>query len=117
MPTSPQTVAFSAQPNQTGKLVLNIDGTVKILLFALRLNEVAQYWALSLYNAQGALILDSVPLITGNVPAGNVLRQFAYLAIGSLFVVNQSGVAAPDFPNGSDLGTDFTVVWDNTPAA
>jgi hypothetical protein len=112
---SSQLVNFTNDPNQSGELALQIDGTQKSYLYSLRFNEVAGYWALSLFNLQGVLILDSIPLVTGNVPSGNILKQFAYLALGSATVVNESGVTAPDYPNENDLGTDFGVVWYDTP--
>ena len=119
MSTSPQIVPFTNAQNQTFEVPLQIDGTVKTLQGVLRFNEVGGFWVLSLSDSAGTLILDSLPLLTGNgsgpEASGNMLGQFAYLNIGSLYVINASGVASPDYPNQSDLGTDFFVLWDNTP--
>jgi hypothetical protein len=112
---SDQLVAFTNDPNQSGELALQIDGTQKSYLYVLRFNEVADYWVLSLYNLQNVLILDSIPFVTGNGISNNVLRQFVYLSLGYAGVLNQSNVSTPDYPNVSDLVTDFTVVWQDTP--
>jgi len=112
---SDQLVAFTNDPNQSGELVLSIDGTQKSYLYALRFNTIANYWVGTLFNLQGSLILDSIAFVTGNGPAANVLRQFAYLAIGSLTIVNQSNVSSPDYPDDTDLGTDFGAMWGDSP--
>jgi Domain of unknown function (DUF6983) len=96
-------------------MIVAIDGTAKTFSVRLRYNEIAKYYVLTLMDAQKNLLLDSIPFITGNVPAGNLLRQFAYLALGSAFILNASGVPSPDFPDNTDLGTDFVLLWDDTP--
>jgi hypothetical protein len=113
---SPQTIPLTTAPNQTFQVPLNIDGTVKAIYCTLRYNEVSQEWFLTIANGLGQLYVDSLPLVTGNSPASNILRQFAYLGIGSAFVINVSGVTSPDFPNDTDLGTDYILIWDSTPA-
>jgi len=117
MSTSPQIVPLTTDPNQSFEVPLAIDGTVTSLYCALRYNEIAGFWVLTVSNAQGTLIIDSLPLLTGNDSAGNILGQFAYLGIGSAFVLNVSGVAAPDYPDDEDLGTDYQLLWDNTPSS
>jgi hypothetical protein len=112
---SSQVVNFTNDPNQSGELALSIDGTQKSYLYSLRFNEVANYWVGSLYTLTGGLILDSIAFVTGNGPAANVLRQFAYLAIGSLTIANQSSASSPDYPNQNDLGSDFVPIWYDTP--
>ena len=112
-----QIIPLTTAPNQTFTVSLSVDGATVDLGMILRYNEVARYWVLSIYDTIGALLLDSLPLITGSFPAGNILGQFAYLEIGSAYVINASQVASPDFPNNGDLGTDFVLLWDNTPDA
>jgi hypothetical protein len=116
MSSSPQIIPLTSNPNQSFQVPLSIDGTVKTLSGFIRYNEIADYWVMTLSDSQGNLILDSIPFVTGNVPSSNILRQFAYLAIGSAFVLNASNVASPDFPDDTDLGDDFVILWDNTPA-
>lgn len=118
MSSSAQIVPLTNSPNQVFEVALSIDGTVKSLQGYLHYNEVANYWVLSIYDLLGNLILDSVPFVTGNgsgdAASGNLLGQFDYLGIGSLYILNVSGVVSPDFPDQNDLGTDFEPLWANT---
>lgn len=78
----------------------------------LRYNELAHSWFMTIRKA-GVVVLDSLPFVTGNAPACNILRQHSYLGIGSAYVINASGVAK-DSPDDTDLGTDFVLVWSDT---
>ena len=112
-----QTIPLNNSPNQTFTSTLSVDGEPLVLGFVIRYNELAFYWLMSIFDQNGDLLLDNVALVTGNDPACNVLGQFAYLGIGSAFVINASGDIAENFPNNSDLGTEFILVWDDTPLA
>lgn len=116
MSRSPQIIPVTNDPSQTFELPLAIDGTVKSLYLTLRYNKVAEYWVATIRDGKGNLKLDSVPILTGVSPAANMLGQFAYLGIGSLFVLNVGGLATPNYPNDRTLGTAFQLLWDNTPA-
>jgi hypothetical protein len=115
MSTSAQVLPLTSNPNQSLTVPLNIDGGTTVLDLFLHYNVVAGYWVMTISDTSGDLILDSVPLITGNVPAGNILGQFAYLDIGSLYLLNVLNNILQQAPNDQDLGSDFVVVWDNTP--
>ena len=67
-------------------------------------------------DASGNALLTDVPLLCGVFPAGNILGQFAYLAIGSAYIVNVSGVSQ-DSPDDTNLGTDFQLIWGDSPVA
>lgn len=112
-----QIIPLSALPNQSLVVPLNIDGGVTDYTLVLRYNEVAEFWVLTLSNSSGTLILDSIPFVTGNTPAGNILGQYAYLKVGSAYILNVSSVSSPDYPNNLDLGTDFVLLWGDTPSS
>lgn len=107
-----QLIPLDAAPNQTWQVALQIDGAVKIMQAALNYNSVAGYWALTLQDAQGNLLLASKPLLTGL----DLFKQFAYLGLGTAAVLNVSNTAA-DSPNSSNLGSDFQLLWGDTVAA
>lgn len=112
-----QLVPLSNAPNQSLVVPLNIDGGVTDLYFRLVFNEVAQYWVITILDASGNILLDSIPLITGNAPAANVLGQFKYMNLGSAQIINASGkLLTNDYPTKVDLGTDFVLIWGDTPA-
>lgn len=92
-----------------------MDGAALALRLFLRYNEIAQYWILKIADLRGNVLLDSVPVLTGGNALANLLSQFIYLEIGSIFIVNASSVPL-DRPNNVDLGTDFQMIWGDTPS-
>lgn len=106
-------VPLTPSTNQTFDIVLPIDGKNVKLTLAFTYNERGQYWFMGI-SQSGVLLLDGIPLVTGAYPAGNILRQFAYMGIGSAYIVPaaNSGWDSPVFDN---LGTDFVLVWSDTP--
>jgi Domain of unknown function (DUF6983) len=110
-----QMVPLSNEPNQTVNVSLNVDGKALDLTLLIRYSEIAGYWLMTIEDKRGTILLENLPLVTGNNPAGNLLGQFAYLGIGSAFVVNASSLNQQDYPGMSTLGTDFVLIWGNTP--
>jgi hypothetical protein len=103
------------QPNLTQTLTLSVDGSPLTLMRVLRYNEIAGYWCETLSDSAGNLLLDSVPLLTGNGPACNILRQYSYLQIGSEYILNVSGSETPNYPNNQNLGSGYLDIWGDTP--
>lgn len=112
---SDQIIPLTSSPNQSFTATLQVDGAALTIGFAIRWSEMAGYWVMSIFNSAGELLLDSIPLITGWYPGGNILSQYAYLNIGSAFILNE-GMSGSDFPGRSDLGTNFVLLWGDTPA-
>lgn len=115
IPPGGQLVPLTTEPNQTVTVSLNIDGTVADYFLDLHYNEIAGYWTMSITDSAGNLLLDSVPFVTGSIPAGNILGQFAHLGIGSAFIVNASSLDVQDYPGIATLGNAFVLIWSNTP--
>jgi hypothetical protein len=111
-----QVIPLDAAPNQTWSAVVDISGGLQTFVCVLRYNDVAGYWVLTISDSNNQLLLDSVPLVGGFFPAGNLLGQFAYLNIGSLYLMNISGRNA-DHPDATSLGSDFILVWSDMPKA
>lgn len=112
---SSQLVPVTNAPNQSFAVSLDIDNRVVAVQLGLRFSEIAGYWLLSIGDRYGNVLVDSLPLITGAYPAANLLQQHRYLAIGSLYLVNASGVNQ-GWPDAANLGSDFLLLWDDTPA-
>lgn len=108
-----QIVPLQNLPNQTIQVTLTVDGKNVTRVFKISYNEIAAYWVLSIFDSAGNLLLSSIPFITGNAPAGNLLAQFAYLGLGGATIINASGVPV-DHPNNTNLGTDFQLAWYNS---
>lgn len=110
-----QIVPLDNSPNQVFSVTLTVDGKPLLLNCILRYNEIAKYWVLTIFDKNNSLLLDSIPLVTGNNPACNILGQFTYLNIGALYVINQSGTTLRNYPDNTDLGADFVLIWGDTP--
>ncbi len=109
-----QIIPLTTDPNQTFQTTLTVDGKNITLTFDLRYNEEAGCWIMGIEDADGNLLLDSVPLVPGKYPAANILAQHAYLGIGSAYIINTANSSA-DHPDDTNLGTDFVLVWGDTP--
>ncbi len=109
-----QIVPLTSDPGQTFTVSLSIDAHIVTLQLAVAYSEMAGYWVLTINDRAGNLLLDSIPLVAGAYPAANILGQYAYLAIGSAFVINASGTS-DDSPDATSLGSDFVLLWDDTP--
>lgn len=110
-----QIIPLSNAPNQSFTVTLQVDGAPLTLNLAISWNAMAGYWVMSISNSTGVLLLDSLPLVTGWYPAANVLAQYAYLKIGSCFILNQQGNQFSDYPGVNNLGSGYVLLWDDTP--
>jgi hypothetical protein len=137
-----QQVVISNSPNQSFTAALTVDGQALSLNLKIRYDEMAGYWVMTISDVNNNLLVDSVPMICGAYPAANLLQQQRYLAIGSAYIVNVSntnessvttglgygqggygqggygggiGLGGVDYPDNTNLGTDFQLWWDDTP--
>lgn len=111
---SDQIIPLTSAPNQSFAVTLQVDGKALTLNLELTWSEMAGYWVMTIFDSTGNLLLDSVPLITGWYPGGNILAQYGYLKIGSAFVLNE-GTSGSDYPGRNDLGNNFVLLWGDTP--
>lgn len=108
-----QIIPLKSSPQQTFAVNLQVDGAPLTLNLAINWSEMAGYWVMSIFDAAGDLLLDSIPMVTGWYPAANILAQFAYLQIGSAYLLNL-GTSTSDYPGNNDLGDNFALLWDDT---
>lgn len=106
-----QIIPLTTQPNQTFQIALNVNNATLRLTLNINYNEMANYWVMTVSDSNGNLIVDNVPLVTGSWPAANILDAYQYLNIGSAYVINVSNSDINDYPNATDLGTDFVLLW------
>jgi hypothetical protein len=107
-----QLLPMNSRDNQTFQAVLSINGINKTLQFFVRWNEIAEYWTMRITDpATSEVLIDSMPLVTGDYPAANILGQYTYLGIGKAYLINIGNVSAN--PSHTDLGTNFLLVWDD----
>ena len=105
-----QILPLTSDPNQSFQATLSVDGNNITLSFKLYFNEVAGYWVMTIIDPSNSeTLLDSIPLL----PSMNILKQYAYLRIGSAYLVNASQTQE-EYPTDKNLGTDFILVWGDT---
>lgn len=101
--------------NQTMTVSLNIDGGIVVLGLSIHWNGIAGYWTMKITDpTTNRVKVDSIPLIRGYLDSANILAQYAYLKIGSAFLI-KNGNIEDDYPNEENLGTDFELLWSDTP--
>lgn len=109
---SAQIIPLTQAPNQTFSVQLTVDGQPLTLNLTLSYSAMSGWWQLQIANAQGAVLVASVPLVTGVYPAANMLAQYGYLDIGSAYLLN-TGNSPDDYPGVNDL-TSFSLLWGDT---
>lgn len=109
-----QIVPLTNNPNQTIQVTLNVDGANLTLRLSFKYNSMTGYWTMDIADQNGNAFIVGIPLITGNWPAANLLMQQRYMKIGACYIVNFSQVST-DYPDNTNLGTDFILLWDDTP--
>lgn len=105
-------VPITNQPNQDLTVTIPQAASNIILRLFLYWNRIAGYWQMSVTNViTNTKIIESLPMITGDIPFPNLLQQFEYLEIGKAYIVPLSS-RAPNYPGENDWGTNFTLFWE-----
>ena len=81
------------------------------LLFRITYNELAKYWLMDISDDEGNMLISALPL----VPAQNILEQFAYMGIGSAYVLPRTQVKE-QWPSAETLTADWYLIWSDTNA-
>lgn len=112
--TAYRVVPLTNDPNQIFSVRLPVDDRNITLILRLRYNTIARYWVMSISDENDEPLIYSVPLMAGRYPAGNLLAPWRYLRIGSLYLL-ASGKDATGIPTDTDLATEYTMIWGDTP--
>ena len=102
-------IPLTTAPDQKFSITLPVDDKNITLTMRVRYNTQANYWWISIYKG-GTLLLDSLPLVAGNYPTANILEPYAYMGIGSAYIVKVEDTTL-DYPDDSTLGSNFVLVW------
>jgi hypothetical protein len=104
-------VPLNSAPNQLFNITIPLANKNLRLSLNVRYNSEAEYWTLTITNSEtGIILIDSLPLVTGEYPSADLLQQFGYLNLGSMGVVKTKDILT-DRPDDSNLGTDFLLLW------
>lgn len=104
-------IPLTNAPNQTFNMVVPINGGNREFIMTLNYNSVAEYWAMTLVDAETKTTLYSqIPMLASSGDFMNLALQLDYLDIGSINVVMIDGDEACR-PNDENLGTTYILVW------
>ena len=96
--------------NQSFTCTLPVDDKNITLDFTLTYNSPGGYWFMSVADHEsGKQLIDALPLLQGEYPAANLLKQYSYLGIGSATIISLSG--KDETPTFESLGKEHLVVW------
>ena len=105
-------VPLDTYPNKIIHVTVKTQNNVnKQLIFHLRYNTEGRFWRMDVSDYKNNMLISGVPLITGEYPAANILKQFDYLGIGSAVVLRMTDDQDKDIPDLTNLGTDFVLAW------
>jgi hypothetical protein len=100
-----QRVPMEAIPNHKFSAVLTLGQENRKVTIHLTYNELAQYWVVDLSTDDSDLI-SGMPM----VPAQDILEQFKYLGLGSMYLIPTSETAE-EWPSQGTLETGWAVLW------
>lgn len=101
-----QIIPITDDPNQYLQTTVEVNNVNIVLSFFFSFNAQCGYWTAQIKNANGDIIIDGLPLVS----IENVLQQYSYLAIGSAYVINISGIDK-DYPDETGWNNDFVLLW------
>ena len=105
-------IPLDPYPDQEFSVTVEVDEENVALILHLRYNTEGSFWHMDVSDGNtGEMLIAGVPLLTGQYPSADLLRQFEYIGIGSAIVLKMTETAAGDYPNEDNLGTDFLLVW------
>lgn len=104
-------IPVTNQPNQSFRVTIPLDTGNIVLEFFIYWNNIANYWQMDITDSlTDEKVVVGQPLIVGQAPTQNCLRQLTYTGIGAATVVPLSDDVG-DAPGVDDWGTNFILVW------
>jgi len=102
-------VPVTATPNHRFSSKIYVDGKNIVLQFDLQYNEIAGYWLVTIANDRGCALIRCQPVL----PVQNILEQYAYMGIGSAYIVPAQTVKE-QWPSRYTLGANWYLLWGDT---
>lgn len=105
-------IPLDTTPDQEFDVSVDVGGENIYLLLHLRFNTEGQFWKMDVSDGKTRkMLISGVPLVTGEYPSADLMRQFQHLGIGSAVIVQNSDLTEENIPGLFDLGTDFLLLW------
>lgn len=108
-----QVVPIDAKPNQTFRCILEREEGTIAYHIELRYNTIGNVWCMRIADGiTEECLLANIPLRTGERPSADLLSPSSYLGIGSIYVVPMVSLPSSVYPDDSNLGAEFALVWE-----
>jgi len=105
-------IPLDSAPDQEFRVTVGVNDENIPLVIRLRYNTEGAFWHMDITDGNTSeMLISNVPLVTGEYPAADLLRQFQYLGLGTAVILPMTDKTASDRPGRFDLGTDFVLVW------
>lgn len=100
---------LNTSPNRSFTCSLPLEEGNKTLKFFMHWNFIGEYWAIDIKDEEDKDIITGLPLCDIQPPYANLLRQYMYLQIGSLYLANMDN---KDLALSKDeMGEGFIGIW------
>lgn len=94
---------------------LNIDGQSRQITVEYRYIPLYDYWTITVYDTPtSTLVIANVPLMYNEGEGQNLLSQFAYLGLGSCYVIKAVEQPTTPWPTGESFGVEYKLAWGDT---
>lgn len=105
-------IPITNQPNQSLAIKVPVGDLNLNLQLLVYWNSIAEYWQMNVTSIDtGEVLINGFPLVGGDYPAGNILRQFGYMGIGEAYLVPLNANTGNVYPGLTDWGTNFILLW------
>ncbi len=103
-------------PTHNYELTVNVQlfETNRLMKIIQHYNKTAGYWVVTIVDpTTEEILIDSLPLVTGKIytESLNIIRALGYLLIGNIYLQPRVSIPTSDFPNETNLETDFQFIW------
>jgi len=104
-------IPLTNQPNQNFSISLP-STSANILLYArIYWNRIAEYWQMDISNDRGVALVSGLPLLISGSIYADLLGQFKYLDIGTMFIFPFSEAFENKSPGLNDWGVNHSLIW------
>lgn len=105
-------IPLDPTPDQEFRVTVTVGDENKPLVIRLRYNTEGKFWRMDVSDGNTLeMLISGIPLVTGEYPAADLLRQFQHFGLGTAVILPMTERTLSDRPGFSDLGTDFVLVW------
>ena len=105
-------VPLEPYPDQIINITIEVYGVNTPYRLRVTYNEIGKYFAMSVADGiTGAMLTDSVPLVTSGGGGADILGQYEYKGIGEAYVIETADDAIGKIPDTVTLGNKYLLCW------